>query len=422
MAGGGESAGGRVKLNRYRSGLLVRSLVVIAETTSLVPTVDDARRVAEVLPGSVLLFGSVARGDATPGSDINVVVVLDDARRAEVGGVYDLQSDLGDLGGEVVDCLVRVIVVDWPEWVSRQRIPGRVEHSAGSHGIWLKRHAPGSAVEWDRVKDPREETTAWATYAIETAEAMLQWTSGYLSPGLVDSGYAESEKEEWYWRWVGNKLSMIHSILYVVVEQLVDGLNYLQGVPYETSPTLRLRLAFGDLSVQLRKYLGELEPPLDDEGLAWVRRWHTSTYREALEMSTASKIVQKLGFVTSDVAEYTRLLVPEAAGLAVYGAYTRSIGKAVERFVGEELGKGEASSIMPTPKLEERLQDLSRIIEYVGDAFSTKQWLYADGAGPPNGWAIPPQGQSGGMRFDRWEEDTGNCHLSVRCGLLEAGV
>ena len=395
---------------------------MIAETTSLVPTVDDARRVAEVLPGSVLLFGSVARGDATPGSDINVVVVLDDARRAEVGGVYDLQSDLGDLGGEVVDCLVRVIVVDWPEWVSRQRIPGRVEHSAGSHGIWLKRHAPGSAVEWDRVKDPREETTAWATYAIETAEAMLQWTSGYLSPGLVDSGYVESEKEEWYWRWVGNKLSMIHSILYVVVEQLVDGLNYLQGVPYETSPTLRLRLAFGDLSVQLRKYLGELEPPLDDEGLAWVRRWHTSTYREALEMSTASKIVQKLGFVTSDVAEYTRLLVPEAAGLAVYGAYTRSIGKAVERFVGEELGKGEASSIMPTPKLEERLQDLSRIIEYVGDAFSTKQWLYADGAGPPNGWAIPPQGQSGGMRFDRWEEDTGNCHLSVRCGLLEAGV
>ena len=65
------SAGRRVKLNRYRSGLLVRSLVVIGETTSLAPTVDDARRVAEVLPGSVLLFGSVARGDATPGSDIN---------------------------------------------------------------------------------------------------------------------------------------------------------------------------------------------------------------------------------------------------------------------------------------------------------------------------------------------------------------
>ena len=167
----GESAGRRVNLNRYLSGLLVFFLVVIAETTSLVPTVGDARRVAEVLPGSVLLFGSVARGDATPGSDINVVVVLDDARRVETGCLIGLQKDLGDLGWEVVDCPVRVIVVDWPEWVSRQRVPGRVEHAAGSHGIWLKRHAPGSAVEWDRVKSPREETTAWVIYALETAQS-----------------------------------------------------------------------------------------------------------------------------------------------------------------------------------------------------------------------------------------------------------
>ena len=351
-----------------------------------------------------------------------MVVVLDDARRAEVGRVYNLQSDLGDLGDEVVDWPVRVIVVDWPEWVSRQRIPGRVEHSAGSHGIWLKRHAPGSAVEWERVKDPREETTAWVTYALETAQRMLQNANASLLSGSMESDDVVSGNEEWYWRSVGNKLSMIRSILYVGVEQLVDGLNYLRGVPYETSPTLRLRLAFDDLSVQLRKYLGELEPPLDDEGLAWVRRWHTSTYREALEMSTGSEITQKLGFVTSDVAEYTRLLVPEAAGLAVYGAYTRSIGKAVERFVGEELGKGEASSIMLTPKLEKRLQHLSRNIGYVGDAFSTKQWLYADGAGPPNGWAIPPQEQLDGMRLDQWDEDTCTCHLSARCGLLEAGV
>ena len=116
------------------------------------------------------------------------------------------------------------------------------------------------------MKDPREETTAWVTYAIETAEAMLARASGSLSPGSVDSRYAESEDEERYWLSVRNRLFDLRSTLYVVVEQLVDGLNYLQGVPYETSPTLRLRLAFGDLSVQLRKYLGELEPPLGRRG------------------------------------------------------------------------------------------------------------------------------------------------------------
>ena len=75
-------------------------------------------------------------------------------------------------------------------------------------------------------------------------------------------------------------------------------------------------------------------------------------------MSTASEITQKLGFVTSDVAEYTRPLVPEAAGLAVYGAYTRSIAKAVKRFVGEELGKGEASSIMLTSQIGEATTEI----------------------------------------------------------------
>ena len=42
------------------------------------PTVEDARRAASALPGSILLFGSVARGDSRPASDIDLMVVVDD--------------------------------------------------------------------------------------------------------------------------------------------------------------------------------------------------------------------------------------------------------------------------------------------------------------------------------------------------------
>ena len=46
-----------------------------------VPTADDARRAAEVLlqagVGTVLLYGSVARGDATEHSDIDLIAIYD---------------------------------------------------------------------------------------------------------------------------------------------------------------------------------------------------------------------------------------------------------------------------------------------------------------------------------------------------------
>ena len=46
------------------------------------PTIDDARTAGRALTGAgareVLAFGSVARGDADPHSDIDLVVILDD--------------------------------------------------------------------------------------------------------------------------------------------------------------------------------------------------------------------------------------------------------------------------------------------------------------------------------------------------------
>ena len=46
------------------------------------PTIDDARTAGRALTGAgsreVLEFGSVARGDADPHSDIDLVVILDD--------------------------------------------------------------------------------------------------------------------------------------------------------------------------------------------------------------------------------------------------------------------------------------------------------------------------------------------------------
>ena len=51
-------------------------------TREVAPTLDDARRAAQALVdagvGEVWLYGSVARGESEPGSDIDLVAVLDD--------------------------------------------------------------------------------------------------------------------------------------------------------------------------------------------------------------------------------------------------------------------------------------------------------------------------------------------------------
>ena len=51
------------------------------------PSIQDARRAAEMLPGSVRLFGSVARGEATASSDIDLLVVLDDVDYGQVSSI-----------------------------------------------------------------------------------------------------------------------------------------------------------------------------------------------------------------------------------------------------------------------------------------------------------------------------------------------
>lgn len=52
------------------------------------------------------LFGSTARGDAGPGSDIDLLVAFDDMRRLSLLDVIHVENEIADLLGERVDLLV----------------------------------------------------------------------------------------------------------------------------------------------------------------------------------------------------------------------------------------------------------------------------------------------------------------------------
>ena len=86
------------------------------------PAIDAAKAAARALTDAgareVMVFGSVARGDAGPNSDIDLVAVFDDiSYRSRWQTKLDLARAAGDASGHPVE----VWVTDVPEWTAQNR-------------------------------------------------------------------------------------------------------------------------------------------------------------------------------------------------------------------------------------------------------------------------------------------------------------
>ena len=93
---------------------------MVVVDSGVVPTLAEAERAARVEAdagaGSVLLFGSVARGEDHLHSDIDLMVIYDNLDYAVR---QDLTMELERLARAEVDCPVDVHLTDRPEWKMR---------------------------------------------------------------------------------------------------------------------------------------------------------------------------------------------------------------------------------------------------------------------------------------------------------------
>ena len=126
------------------------------------PTRADAERAAAALIAGgveeVLLFGSVARGDATADSDIDLVAIfadLDDGER------HVRQRALQAAAAAAVPWPVQVHVTDRPEWRARvERVATSFEHRVAGEAVVVAAGECGP-VDWDKemvlpMSDPAE--------------------------------------------------------------------------------------------------------------------------------------------------------------------------------------------------------------------------------------------------------------------------
>lgn len=163
------------------------------------PTVDDARAaaaaVAERMPEVVRigLFGSVARGDARPHSDIDLLVVVED---------LDYPADRPRLAGEVrsaarraVSYPVGVVVTDVTEWARRSSLRTTIERDI-SRGL-LTLYDNGAerrlSVAWEKAMEKASTDLGEAYVRLGEAAATYRGALRWLSPGSAENKARRAE-------------------------------------------------------------------------------------------------------------------------------------------------------------------------------------------------------------------------------------
>ena len=95
----------------------------------------------------VVLFGSVARGEATGRSDIDLVAIYDDMDYAERAA---LERELSALAGGEAGRRVDVLATDRPEWKMRsERLSTSLESWIDRDGVVLADRGAGE-VDWGK--------------------------------------------------------------------------------------------------------------------------------------------------------------------------------------------------------------------------------------------------------------------------------
>ena len=140
------------------------------------PTIDDARTAGRALTGAgareVLAFGSVARGDADPHSDIDLVVILDDL---EYRHRRDAAEALEKLAAGATGQCVDVWLTDAPEWAAQNRRAASFAAAIkGDLVVVAARNGDDSAIRWDKEQVMATSDTEDAWRRLDEVRTHLQ--------------------------------------------------------------------------------------------------------------------------------------------------------------------------------------------------------------------------------------------------------
>ena len=248
--------------------------------TVVAPTIEDARRAAEALAavgaGRVVLFGSVARGEATAHSDIDLVAIYDDidySKRLAIANPAEATAR------EVAGCSVDVLVTDRPEWRMRTTcVRTSLEARAARFGTVLVDRPPG-AVDWDKEMVMPADDYREALYRLGHAAGAIESLHERLEPSRMQTQYAElGMKEEAHLAELSRLLDL-GGAAQKVAESALKALIHLTAEPENQPWGHKIELLCEHLPPQTQGYVtGHLLHPVQPEEITLWHRW--SRYHE----------------------------------------------------------------------------------------------------------------------------------------------
>ena len=269
---------------------------------SAAPSVAAARLAADELAaagaGQVLLFGSVARGEGRPHSDIDLVAIFDDldySRRWNLR--YELTRRAADACGHSVD----VHVTDRPEWARRvDQVSASFEARIAPDAMALV-DRPAEGVNWHKEIGLPDTNDKEAEQRLDDMNRELTALRTCLAPTDWEAGAAEARRTSERDRLQRNRLITLCANAAMAIEHSVKALTALDGKP------VRHLHDIGEL-------LGEIpgHKPAVDRALSGLTHEDVSMWRQAgtyaadrpeLTVAETADLARRLAAAACSVAE-----------------------------------------------------------------------------------------------------------------------
>ena len=270
--------------------------------TGFVPTLAEAERAAKVVAGAgagrVLLFGSVARGEAHRHSDIDLMVIYDDL---DYGARHHLAIELKRMARTEVGCSVDVHLTDRPEWKMRtERVITSFENRVKSQALLMVDKEPGK-VDWDKEMVMPESDYEEALERLPQVEKALTGIAASLVPDPSQRLMEETGQETKAFAYYETRLARGCAAGHLTVETAVKSLIHLSSSPKAQPWGHKI----DELLPQLPEpHKSEIKTRLAAVGVENLQGWQKQARYEQLVTPTA-RIFTEIAGAAGKVALYT---------------------------------------------------------------------------------------------------------------------
>lgn len=309
------------------------------------PSRADAERAATLLVAAgvsrVMLFGSVARSEASEESDIDLVAIYDDL---DYSGRFARKQELKRLVEAEIGHPVDLLVTDRPEWkVRTENVVTSLESRVAGYGVVLADRGAGE-VDWDKAMVLPANGYEAALRRLREVVSALTALHMFLKPDdpELEARHSGDFDEALYFQVI--RFEGAGGQVRRTVESAIKALVHLAGHRRE----LRGH-DIGELCSQpAEPYRSEVIARIGAVGSDRLTRWHqasASTSSQPAEEPPSAALVRAMAAVACEVARYA---ADQIGGTPIETSMIRRAITAVERSQNRyESGSHSSGTLYP---------------------------------------------------------------------------